>query len=207
MRGRTAAGDAVRKKNEQEAKELEGRLKELQAARDKKAEEAEQMKAEGEHLLKKADLVDDREKSIYETEHINAAKAEQPMIQRTAAYRAITEGAEGLTRLRRDKKYEEDRAKAAADAYAKEAGEAHDAQNRYDMLVQNGGSKKDKSAALAALQKEKAEALEAQHEMEKVAAEVANLLQGINAQIKTLSNAVQKAESRLAQNQTDAPEG
>ena len=33
------------------------------------------------------------------------------------------------------------------------------------------------------------------------------VLQGINAQIKTLSNAVQKAESRLSQNQTDAPEG
>lgn len=207
VRGRTAAGDAVRKKNEQEAKELEGRLKELQAARDKKAEEAEQMKAEGEHLLKKADLVDDREKSIYETEHINAAKAEQPMIQRTAAYRAITEGAEGLTRLRRDKKYEEDRAKAAADAYAKEAGEAHDAQNRYDMLVANGGSRKDRSAALAALQKEQREAEEAKHEMERVAAEVANTLQGINAQIKALASAVKKAEGRLAQNQADAPEG
>lgn len=206
-RGRTEAGDEVRKRKLQESKELEARAEELQKARDKKAEEAEQMKAEGEHLLKKADLVDDREKSIYETEHINAAKAEQPMIQRTAANRAITEGAEGLTRLRRDKKYEEDRAKAAADAYAKEAGEAHDAQNRYDMLVANGGSRKDRSAALAALQKEQREAEEAKHEMERVAAQVANTLQGINAQIKALASAVKKAEGRLAQNQADAPEG
>ncbi len=205
--GRTAAGDEVRKKNAQEAKELEARLKELQEARDKKAEEAEQMKAEGEHLLKKADLVDDREKSIYETEHINKAKAEQPQIQRTAAYNAIAEGAEDLARLRRDKKYEEDRAQAAADRYAKEGAEAYEAQNRYDMVVANGGSRKDRSAALAALQKEQREAEEAKHEMEKVAAEVATTLQGINAQIKALSSAVKKAEGRLAQNQADAPEG
>ena len=129
------------------------------------------------------------------------------MIQRTAAYRAITEGAEDLARLRRDKKYEEGRAKAAADAYAKEAGEAHDAQNRYDMLVANGGSRKDRSAALAALQKEQGEAEEAKHEMERVAAQVANTLQGISAQIKALAGAVKKAEGRLAQNQADAPEG
>jgi hypothetical protein len=77
----------------------------------------------------------------------------------------------------------------------------------YDMLVANGGSKKEKSAALAALQKEQAEAQEAQHEMEKVAAQVAGTLQGINAQIKALASAVQKAENRLAQNQADAPEG
>ena len=34
-----------------------------------------------------------------------------------------------------------------------------EAQNRYDMLVANGGSRKEKSAALEALQKEQAEAL------------------------------------------------
>jgi predicted nucleic acid-binding Zn-ribbon protein len=75
------------------------------------------------------------------------------------------------------------------------------------MLVANGGSRKDRSAALAALQKEQREAEVAKHEMERVAAEVANTLQGINEQIKALSSAVKKAEGRLAQNQADAPEG
>ena len=60
---------------------------------------------------------------------------------------------------------------------------------------------------MEALQKEQAEAQEAKHEMEKVAAQVATTLQGINAQIKALASAVQKAENRLAQNQADAPEG
>ena len=43
--------------------------------------------------------------------------------------------------------------------------------------------------------------------MERVAAQMAGTLQGINAQIKALASAVQKAENRLAQNQADAPEG
>ena len=102
---------------------------------------------------------------------------------------------------------EKARAQAAADAYAKEQGDVFAAQNRYDMLVQNGGSKKDKSAALAALQKEKEEALEAQHEMEKVAAEVANTLKTINANLTKLSQAVKSAQSRQSQYDTDAPEG
>lgn len=132
-----------------------------------------------------------------------AAKAAQAAVDKDT----VVNGRSELEGLQLNADAARAQAQSAADAYAKEQGDVFAAQNRYDMLVQNGGSKKEKSAALAALQKEKAEAQEAQHEMEKVAAEVANVLQGINAQIKTLSNAVQKAESRLAQNQTDAPEG
>ena len=99
------------------------------------------------------------------------------------------------------------RAQAAADAYRKEQGDVFAAQNRYDMLVANGGSRKERSAALAALQKEQEEANEAKFEMERVAAQVAATLNDINGQIRALSNAVRQAESRLSQNQTDAPEG
>ena len=136
-----------------------------------------------------------------------AAKEAAKAAQTAADKETVASGRSELEGLQLNADTARARAQAAADAYAKEQADVFTAQNRYDMLVQNGGSRKDKSAALAALQKEKSEALEAQHEMEKVAAEVANVLQGINAQIKTLSNAVQKAESRLAQNQTDAPEG
>lgn len=136
-----------------------------------------------------------------------AAKEAAKAAQAAADKETVANGKSELEGLQLNADAARARAQDAADAYAKEQGDVFVAQNRYDMLMQNGGTKKEKSAALAALQKEKSEALEAQHEMEKVAAEVANVLQGINAQIKTLSNAVQKAESRLAQNQTDAPEG
>ena len=119
----------------------------------------------------------------------------------------MKEGSAEIDRLQADADLAHHRAKNAADAYAQEAAEAYEAQNRYDMVVANGGSRKDRSAALAALQKEQREAEEAKHEMERVAAEVATTLQGINAQIKALSSAVKKAEGRLAQNQADAPEG
>ena len=136
-----------------------------------------------------------------------AAKEAAKAAQAAADKETVASGRSELEGLQLNADAARARAQDAADAYAKEQGDVFAAQNRYDMLMQNGGTKKEKSAALAALQKEKAEALEVQHEMEKVAAEMANVLQGINAQIKTLSNAVQKAESRLAQNQTDAPEG
>lgn len=136
-----------------------------------------------------------------------AAKEAAKAAQAAADKETVANGKSELEGLQLNADAARARAQAAADSYAKEQGDVVAAQNRYDMLVQNGGSRKEKSAALAALQKEKAEAQEAQHEMEKVAAEVANVLQGINAQIKTLANAVQKAESRLGQNQTDAPEG
>jgi hypothetical protein len=136
-----------------------------------------------------------------------AAKEAAKAAQAAADKETVARGQSELEGLNLNADAARAQAQAAADAYAKEQGDVVAAQNRYDMLVANGGSKKEKSAALAALQKEKDEALEAQHEMERVAAQVANTLQGINAQIKTLANAVNKAQSRLAQNQTDAPEG
>ena len=135
------------------------------------------------------------------------AKAAEKAAQRAEDEKTTKEGRAEIESLEFDAQHERDRASAAAKDYAKESAEAYEAQNRYDMLVANGGSRKEKSAALAALQKEQTEAREAQHEMERVAAEVANTLQGINAQIKALSSAVKKAEGRLAQNQADAPEG
>ena len=136
-----------------------------------------------------------------------AAEAAKKAAQKAADEKTVSEGKSKIAELEADADAERVNAQAAADRYAKEAGEAHDAQNRYDMVVANGGSRKDRSAALAALQKEQREAEEAKHEMERVAAEVATTLQGINAQIKALSSAVKKAEGRLAQNQADAPEG
>lgn len=136
-----------------------------------------------------------------------AAKAAAKAAQVAADKKTVSDAGSEILGLQAQGEAEQARAQAAADAYAKEKGDVIAAQNSYDMLVANGGSRKEKSAALAALQKEKAEAEEAQHEMEKVAAEVASTLQGINAQIKALASAVQKAENRLAQNQADAPEG
>ena len=127
--------------------------------------------------------------------------------QAAADKNTVAEGGARISELEGIASNEQARAQAAADRYAAEQGDVIAAQSRYDMLVANGGSRKERSAALAALQKEQAEAQEAQHEMEKVAAQVANTLQGINAQIKALASAVQKAENRLAQNQADAPEG
>lgn len=141
-----------------------------------------------------------------------AAKAEADKAAAAAAQFAAdrataAKGRAGILELEASASSERAREQAARDRYSAEAGDVRDAQNAYDMLVANGGSRKDRSAALAALQKEQAEADEAKHEMERVAAQVASTLQGINAQIKALASAVQKAESRLAQNQADAPEG
>ncbi len=141
-----------------------------------------------------------------------AAKAEADKAAAAAAQFAAdrataAKGRAGILELEASASSERAREQAARDRYSAEAGDVRDAQNAYDMLVANGGSRKDRSAALAALQKEQAEAAEAKHEMERVAAQVAGTLQGINAQIKALASAVQKAESRIAQNQADAPEG
>lgn len=136
-----------------------------------------------------------------------AAKEAAKAAQAAADKNTVAEGGARISELQGVASTEQARAQAAADRYAAEQGDVVAAQGRYDMLVANGGSRKEKSAALAALQKEQAEAQEAQHEMERVAAQVAGTLQGINAQIKALASAVQKAENRLAQNQADAPEG
>ena len=205
--GRTNAGDEERKRLEAEAKELDEEVRRLQEARDEKAKRVAAMREEGDHLIKKGQAIDDQDANFEAAEKINAEKEDQPRVQRMAAYRTLEEKGEDLARLHRDKEYEQARAQAAADNYTREQADVFNAQNRYDMLVANGGSRKDRSAALAALQKEQREAEEAKHEMERVAAEVANTLQGISAQIKALASAVKKAEGRLAQNQADAPEG
>lgn len=206
-RGRTAEGDEERKRQAEEAQRLEDEARRLQKERDAKALRVSQMRAEAEHLGNKAIALGGQESGFDAADRINAANAEQPKIQAAAARRVIWEGGEKTAELHRQEESERARAQAAADRYAAEQGDVIAAQGRYDMIVANGGSRKEKSAALAALQKEQAEAQEAQHEMERVAAQVAGTLQGINAQIKALASAVQKAEGRLAQNQADAPEG
>ena len=204
---RTEQGDAERNRQKEESKRLEEEAKQLKKERDAKALQVARMRAEAEHLGNKALALGGQEDSFDAADLINAANAEQPKIQAAAARRVIRGGGEKTAELHRQEDSERARAQAAADRYAAEQGDVIEAQNRYDMLVANGGSRKEKSAALEALQKEQAEAQEAKHEMEKVAAQVATTLQGINAQIKALASAVQKAENRLAQNQADAPEG
>lgn len=205
--GRTAEGDEERKRQAEEAKQLEEEAKRLQKERDEKARQVARMKAEAQHATDKALALSGNEDNFDAAERINTANAEQPKIQAEAARRVMWEGGEKTAELHSQEDMERARAQAAANAYEKEAGDVLNAQNAYDMLVANGGSRKEKSAALAALQKEQAEAQEAQHEMERVAAQVATTLQGINGQIKALAKAVQQAEGRLAQNQADAPEG
>ena len=147
-----------------------------------------------------------KQKALELGEMLIAFGGDSPVSQ-NADEGTVSEGKAALAGREESAVSERARAQAAADRYAAEQGDVIAAQNRYDMLVANGGSRKERSAALEALQKEQAEAQEAQHEMERVAAQVAGTLQGINAQIKALASAVQKAENRLAQNQADAPEG
>lgn len=222
---RTEEGDAVRKEADAEADRLDAEVKRLEEQKKAKLAEAERLRGDADHIVERAnavigalDAVNVRERATEVSARRGVSDTEASLVKKNREIKkkaeqkekdelTVSEGTEKLSEYERQETTEKAKAQAAADKYQKEQNEVFAAQNRYDMLVQNGGSKKEKSAALAALQKEQAEALEAQHEMEKVAAEVANVLQGINAQIKTLSSAVQKAESRLAQNQTDAPEG
>ena len=119
----------------------------------------------------------------------------------------VAAGTKQIAGLEAQATTEEARALAAARRYDSEQSDVFAAQNRYDMTVANGGSRKDRSEALAALQREKEEALAAQHEMERVSADVANVLAGIRSEINALSNAMKAAQGRLKQNQADAPEG
>ena len=214
----TAAGDAVRREAAEEVKELQKELERLEEQKKSKLKQAEALRTDADQLEKKAeaerkgyDVADTQEMvSFYEGQRATseADRAREKKEKQVAKDRqTIDEGGMKKADLETRAANEKARAQAAADAYAKEQGDVFAAQNRYDMLVQNGGSKKDKSAALAALQKEKEEALEAQHEMEKVAAEVANTLKTINANLTKLSQAVKSAQSRQSQYDTDAPEG
>lgn len=141
-----------------------------------------------------------------------AAKAEADKAAAAAAQKAadentVAEGKAKISKLEASASSEQARARDAANAYAREQGDVIAAQGRYDMLVANGGSRKERSAALAALQKEQEEANEAKFEMEKVAAQVASTVKSIKEQINALSRAMKQAETRLGANQTDAPEG
>ena len=127
--------------------------------------------------------------------------------QKEADEKTVAEGKEKMGELGKVMESEQDRARAAANAYAKEQGDVVAAQGRYDMVVANGGSRRERSDALAALQKEKEEAEEAKYEMEKVAAQVASTVKAIKEQINALSRAMKQAETRLGANQADAPEG
>ena len=136
-----------------------------------------------------------------------ADKAAAAAAQKAADEKTVSEGKDKMAELDSAMDAEQDRARAAANAYAKEQGDVVAAQNRYDMVVANGGSRSERSAALAALQKEKEEADEAKFEMEKVAAQVASTIKAIKEQINALSRAMKQAETRLGANQADAPEG
>lgn len=229
-RQRTAEKDPERKKN------LDQQIEKLVEENKKKLAEAKRLRAEAESLRKEAVNLFGEEKAAQISDKATnvaqdaadadvrrrigarreeekrkaeeaAAKEAAKAAQAAADEKTVADGRAKISELEGNASTERARAQAAADRYAAEQGDVIAAQGRYDMIVANGGSRKEKSAALAALQKEQAEAQEAQHEMERVAAQVAGTLQGINGQIKALASAVQKAENRLAQNQADAPEG
>ena len=212
------AGNALRKEAKGEVAALDAEIKRLQEEKRQKLKQAADLRAEAEHMDERAGAIYAGQKAIDVREDATAVETRRGVIDTGNALdkkekqvakdkQTIAEGKETLANFEESEAEQKAKAQAAADKYQKEQNEVFEAQNRYDMLVQNGGSKKEKSAALAALQKEKAEALEAQHEMEKVAAEVANVLKAIKEEVGTLSRSVKAAQSRLKQNEADAPEG
>ena len=212
------AGNALRKEAKGEVAALDAEIKRLQEEKRQKLKQAADLRAEAEHMDERAGAIYAGQKAIDVREDATAVETRRGVIDTGKALdkkekqvakdkQTIAEGKETLANFEESEAEQKAKAQAAAAKYQKEQNEVFEAQNRYDMLVQNGGSKKEKSAALAALQKEKAEALEAQHEMEKVAAEVANVLKAIKEEVGTLSRSVKAAQSRLKQNEADAPEG
>ena len=212
------AGNALRKEAKGEVAALDAEIKRLQEEKRQKLKQAADLRAEAEHMDERAGAIYAGQKAIDVREDATAVETRRGVVSAGNALdkkekqvakdkQTIAEGKETLANFEETEAEQKAKAQAAADKYQKEQNEVFAAQNRYDMLVQNGGSKKEKSAALAALQKEKAEALEAQHEMEKVAAEVANVLKAIKEEVGTLSRSVKAAQSRLKQNEADAPEG
>ena len=212
------AGNALRKEAKGEVAALDAEIKRLQEEKRQKLKQAADLRAEAEHMDERAGAIYAGQKAIDVRDDATAVETRRGVIDTGKALdkkekqvakdkQTIAEGKETLANFEESEAEQKAKAQAAAAKYQKEQNEVFEAQNRYDMLVQNGGSKKEKSAALAALQKEKAEALEAQHEMEKVAAEVANVLKAIKEEVGTLSRSVKAAQSRLKQNEADAPEG
>lgn len=212
------AGNALRKEAKGEVAALDAEIKRLQEEKRQKLKQAADLRAEAEHMDERAGAIYAGQKAIDVREDATAVETRRGVVSAGNALdkkekqvakdkQTIAEGKETLANFEETEAEQKAKAQAAAAKYQKEQNEVFAAQNRYDMLVQNGGSKKEKSAALAALQKEKAEALEAQHEMEKVAAEVANVLKAIKEEVGKLSHAVKSAQGRLKQNEADAPEG
>ncbi len=223
-------------KDEGARKNLEEQLDKLLAEQRKKIEEARKLRQEAEELLKEAaalsgadraaqirqratnveqDAADaDTRKEIEKRRKERKDAAEDKRLEgvrRANQYKddgdTVREGEQKIAELDYQMFEAEGRKQDAEDKYAKEAADVQQAQDRYDMLQANGGSRKERSAALAALQKERAEAEEAKHEMERVAAQVAATLTAITAQIKALQKAVDDAKGRRASYEADAPAG
>ena len=226
----------AREKAPERRKDLEAQLDRLLAEQKKKLDKIKELRDEAESLRKEAaslmggdtaaiinakavgvaqdaadaDTVrrrDANRAARAEAERQAAEKKAAEVAQRAADEKTVAEGTAKMAELGSAASSEEARAEAAADAYAKEGADVVAAQGRYDMLVANGGSRRERSAALAALQQEQREAEEAKLEMERTAAQVATTLKGIKEQINALSRAVKQAQSRLSNSQADAPEG
>lgn len=219
-------------KDEGARKNLEEQLDKLLAEQRKKIEEARKLRQEAEELMSEAAALSGADRAAQIRQQ--AANVEQDAadadtrkeiekrrkerednrlegVRRAIQYKddgdTVREGEQKIAELDYQRFEAEGRKQDAADKYAKEAADVQQAQDRYDMLVANGGSRKERSAALEALQKERAEAEEAKHEMERVAAQVAATLMGITAQIKTLQKSVDDANGRRASYEADAPAG
>lgn len=215
---RTEAGDALREKAKAEAKEYDAELKRLQEQKAAKLKRAESLRQEARMFDEKAvvitgeaDVADVQAETARLVGDVSIATTDRALQGKRSQIAAdedtVASGRKRIAELESWAESEQARAQAAASRYATEQGDVVGAQNRYDMVVANGGSRKERSAALAALQRERDEALEAQRDMESVAADVANVLKGIKEEVGRLSSAVKSAQSRLKQNQTDAPEG
>ena len=214
----TEEGDAIRKEAKGEVASLDAEIKRLQEEKRQKLKQAADLRAEAEHMDERAGAIGGMYAAIDARETATAISGsrsvkdadtalDKKVAKREKDEKTVTEGKETLANFAQTEEEQRAKAQAAAEKYQKEQLEVAKAQDRYDMLVQNGGSKKEKSAALAALQKEKEEALEAQREMERTAAEVANVLKAIKEEVGKLSHAVKSAQGRLKQNEADAPEG
>ena len=214
----TAEGDAKRKEAADEQEALNAEIKQLQEQKAAKLKEAENLRKEAERAEEKKnalggqiEVADVRRQAADVSGRASVVAADTAREKKEAQIakdeKTVAEGRDKVAQLESVQEFEEARAAAAANAYAKEQGDVIAAQGRYDMLVANGGSRKERSAALAALQKEQAEADEAKYEMERVAAQVAGTVKAIKEQISALSRAMKQAETRLGANQADSPEG
>lgn len=213
----TEAGDAKRKEAAAEEKGLDDELKRLEADKEAKLKKAEQLRREAAEAEEKAnalgggiEVANVKARTAWLTGRAGVVAADRSLEKKEAQVeqdRKTLADAPLIDSYKARMDEEKARQRAAEGRYEKEQDDVRRAQGRYEMLAANGGSRKELSAALAALQKEKEEANEAKHEMERTAAEVASTLQAITAQIKALQRAMDQAKRRMGQDQADAPEG